>query len=741
MSLDWLLNHYVHRKLCAASSAKRPRTRVHLCITIFCIALTLLTHGAGRAIAQGQLSVAPDSVDFRSVAIGQSQAVNVTLTNSGTSKVVFSKEELDGVEFNLIGFSLPLTLEPGKETTFTVQFYPRNIGQVTGSIVFESDASNASVYVSLHGEGISFASQESGNNTLDAANANAAPEPASAPVAISNSGIVGSAPVLASSGTTSGVTQNAGIKASNGRTPTTTRISTTKANVASTTSSITLVQHGSTDDGSAVSGPIAVTLDSVGSGHLLTCTLTYGNPGGTSLSVSDNLNGQWSLANTVHFDPASGQTTAQFYLANSKAGTTKITGTPGSAGPWDAMNCQEWSGIATSNPLDQATQQDGTTANPSSSNVTTTSGDELVLGVLQNVQSPTAGSGFTLINNAPQSWLASEYKIQSTAGLTAATWNGTDPAGWTAQVATFRAAGSSAPAGASAPTSVSATPSSAVFSNVPVGTKNTQTVQLSNNASTSAVISAASIQGAGFATSGLTVPATLGAGTTSTFNVTYSPTSTATVGGMLTLSLNGGGSVVIPLLGNAVTATRVLTANPPSISFRNVVIGGTATSTVALSNTGNSSVTINSVTTSGTGFSTSGVTSGAVIASGRSTALAIAFAPNSASTVSGSITISTNASTGSTITIPVTGVGSTTATHSVVLTWDASTSTGVAGYNVYRSTVSGGSYAKIVSSPVVSTTYTDNTAQTGIQYYYVVTTVSTAGVESVYSSQVTVSVP
>jgi fibronectin type 3 domain-containing protein len=64
------------------------------------------------------------------------------------------------------------------------------------------------------------------------------------------------------------------------------------------------------------------------------------------------------------------------------------------------------------------------------------------------------------------------------------------------------------------------------------------------------------------------------------------------------------------------------------------------------------------------------------------------------------------------------------------------------GYNVYRGTVSG-SYSKINSSTVASTSYTDSTVQSGqnITYYYVVTAVSSTGTESTNSNQATVLVP
>ncbi len=79
--------------------------------------------------------------------------------------------------------------------------------------------------------------------------------------------------------------------------------------------------------------------------------------------------------------------------------------------------------------------------------------------------------------------------------------------------------------------------------------------------------------------------------------------------------------------------------------------------------------------------------------------------------------------------------------HSVALSWIASTST-VAGYNVYRSTVSGTQYAKVNSSLVVgSLAYTDTTVLGGTVYYYVTTAVDASGNESVHSNEVSANIP
>ncbi len=79
--------------------------------------------------------------------------------------------------------------------------------------------------------------------------------------------------------------------------------------------------------------------------------------------------------------------------------------------------------------------------------------------------------------------------------------------------------------------------------------------------------------------------------------------------------------------------------------------------------------------------------------------------------------------------------------HSVTLNWTASTSSNVAGYNVYRGTVSGGPYAKLNTSLVPGTSYMDGTVQAGQTYYYVATAVDTSGNESTYSNEAQAVVP
>ncbi len=67
------------------------------------------------------------------------------------------------------------------------------------------------------------------------------------------------------------------------------------------------------------------------------------------------------------------------------------------------------------------------------------------------------------------------------------------------------------------------------------------------------------------------------------------------------------------------------------------------------------------------------------------------------------------------------------------LAWN--TVSGAAGYNLYRSPLSGGGWDKVNSSLLTNTNYTDMGLRNGQVYYYVVTALDSAGNESTYSNE------
>jgi fibronectin type 3 domain-containing protein len=84
----------------------------------------------------------------------------------------------------------------------------------------------------------------------------------------------------------------------------------------------------------------------------------------------------------------------------------------------------------------------------------------------------------------------------------------------------------------------------------------------------------------------------------------------------------------------------------------------------------------------------------------------------------------------------LTGTGTPAPTYSVNLSWTASTSPNLSGYNIYRAvyTTACGTFAKVNSSLNTTTAYTDTVVVDGTNYCYATTAVNASNEESSYSN-------
>lgn len=79
------------------------------------------------------------------------------------------------------------------------------------------------------------------------------------------------------------------------------------------------------------------------------------------------------------------------------------------------------------------------------------------------------------------------------------------------------------------------------------------------------------------------------------------------------------------------------------------------------------------------------------------------------------------------------------APHSSTLTWDPVTV--AAGYNIYRSAVSGSGYVKLNTALLATPKYVDTAVTGASKYFYVVTAVNAAGQESAFSAEISALIP
>jgi hypothetical protein len=224
-----------------------------------------------------------------------------------------------------------------------------------------------------------------------------------------------------------------------------------------------------------------------------------------------------------------------------------------------------------------------------------------------------------------------------------------------------------------------------------------------------------------------------GASTDVTTNATYASNNTSVAqvsqGGLITPVGTGNAIIVASYGGLSSTVTVTVSIPPATATYSISGSAGVASAAVAISGASNASTTSSSIGA----FSFPSLPSGNYILTPSLTGYT--FTPSSQSA-----TI-TNAN--------VSGVNFTaTATpHSVELSWGAGTIQNpvsgqfVVGYNVYRSSVSGGPYTQLNLVPTPAFMYMDNAVSAGETLYYVCSTVDSLGNVSRYSNQATVTVP
>jgi len=286
---------------------------------------------------------------------------------------------------------------------------------------------------------------------------------------------------------------------------------------------------------------------------------------------------------------------------------------------------------------------------------------------------------------------------------------------------------------------IQVSPTSFNFGNDVVRSNSTQVLIIKNTGTAILTVTQVNATGSAFNVSGFSLPLNVNAGQQTTITVAFLPTTVGTVSGTISIVSSAPSSPTsIALTGTGIAAILTLGISPTSLNFGNVITTtSSVTQNVTITGTGNANVTISQINLSGAGYSMTGGSAPVTLTPSQNLTLTIQFSPTVIGTVNGSISIISNAS-GSPVSVSLSGTG--VIQHSVALAWTGSTST-VSGYNVYRSTVSGGSYTKINASLVAVLNYTDLTVQSGTTYFYVATAIDSSGDESINSNEVPATIP
>jgi hypothetical protein len=708
----------------------------------------------GTGIAAGALGSNPTSLAFGSVQVSSNKTLSETVTNTGGTSVTISQVGVSGPGFSVSGISTPVTLAAGQSAAFSVLFSPTAAGAVSGNVAITSDASNPTLNIALTGTGIAagalgsnptslaFGSVQVGSSkTLSETVTNTG----GSAVTISQVAVTG--PGFSVSAIGSPVTLTAGQSTTFSVLFTPTAAGAVSGNVAVTsnasnpTLNIPLTATGTASAGALVANPTSLAFGSVAVGGTQSLSETVTNSGATSITISQvtisgsaftlsgisapvTLTAGQSATFSVSFAPtAAGAVSGNVAITSTASNPSlniPLSGTGVASGALGSNPTSLAFGnvqIAHTNTLSETVTNTGSTS-ISISQVAVSGTGFSVSGISAPVtltagQSATFSVSFTPLTGGAKS------------GNVTVTSNASNP---TLNIA-LTGTGTSPGTLVSNPTTLS-------FGNVPVSTTQSLSETLTNVGGASSTISSLTASGAGFSLSGISVPITLTPGQSATFSVSFTPASAGAVNGDVTIISNASDSTfVVPLSGTGTGgAAGQLTVAPTTLALGSVTVGSSGTATGTLTASG-ASVTVTGAGSSSGAFSLSGLSLPVTIAAGQSASFTVTFSPQTTGAASGTLTFTSNAQP-TTTTESLTGTGTAAVTHSVDLSWNASTTTDVNGYNIYRAvyTTSCGSFSKINSTLNASMSYTDPAVSSGTSYCYAATAVDSNNAESGYSN-------
>ena len=114
--------------------------------------LTIALSGNGTAAPAGTIAANSTTVNFSATQVGATATQNVTLSASG-APVMVTSAQVSGAGFAVVPPTLPSTLSPGQSLVLTIQFDPQTAGQLSGSLMIASNASNPTLTITLSGSG------------------------------------------------------------------------------------------------------------------------------------------------------------------------------------------------------------------------------------------------------------------------------------------------------------------------------------------------------------------------------------------------------------------------------------------------------------------------------------------------------------------------------------------------------------------------------------------------------------
>ncbi len=655
-----------------------PRARIHG-RDVQAQSMTIALSGTATGSGVGTLASNPASVNFGSVQVNGNSSRSVVLQNTGSASVTISQAAVTGTGFTMSGMSMPATIAAGQSASFSVNFAPKTAGSATGNVALTSNASNASLNVALSGTAVTPGSLTTGSSVMAFGTVQVGKNQKQT-ATITNSGgssvTISSATITGTGFTLSGITTPLTLTAGQSTTFSVTFAPLTATSAAGTVSvasnapgsPLTWTLSGSgVTAGALTANPSSMSFGSVQTNTSKSLQETLTNSGGTTVNITQiSASAPYSLTGaTLPISLAAGASKSFNVVfapttsgaANSTLTVTSDASNPSLSIPLSGTGATPGSLTAGTSPLSFGTVTVGQSKTLSET-VTNSGGSTVTVSQVAATGTGYSVNGvtlpFTLAAGASKS--LNVVFAPTTAGTPTGTLTVTSDA--PNPTLTVSLSGTATTSG-----TLAATTSPLSFGSVTVGQSKTLSESISNSGGTTVTVSQVSASGTGYSVSGVTVPFTLAAGASKSFNVVFAPTTAGSPSGTLTVTSDASNPSLTVSLSGTATAAGSLTAGTSPLSFGTVTVGQSKTLSETISNSGGTTVTVSQVAATGTGYSVNGVTSPFTLAAGASKSFNVVLAPTATGTPAGTLTVTSNASNPS-LTVSLSGTATTTGTLS-----------------------------------------------------------------------------
>jgi hypothetical protein len=545
---------------------------------VFFIFSAILALTSSALAGAGQLTSNPSVVNFGSVQVGSSQTQSITLTNVGNSRLTITQATPSLAVFTLTGLSYPVTLYAGQSVMCNVTFNTQSAVTSSGSVVIAFyDRHNRASYTMtepLSGTGVNSGQLTSAPASLGFGSVTTGSS-GSLTETLTNSGGT-SVTISAASTTGSGfsvggltlpttLTAGQSVSFSTMFSPTvgggvTGNLAIT-SNAANSALNVPLTGTGMTP-GQLTSNPTSLGFGSVTTGSSGSLTETLTNSGGTSVTISaasttgsgfsvggltlpTTLTAGQSVSFSTKFSPTvGGGVTGNLAITSNAANSAlnvPLTGTGMTPGQ------------LTSNPTSLSF---GSVATGSSASLTETltnsGGSALTISQITPSGTGLAFGGITLpvtLGAAQSATFTVSFAPQSVGNTTGSLLIASNASNPTLTVA-LTGAGTGTTAG-----QLAVAPSNVNFGSITIGTTQNQTGTLSAT-SAPVTVSSVGVSGAQFSVSGISFPVTIAAGSSVSFQVTFTPQVSGSSSAYATFTSNASNSPAVESLTGLGTAPQ-----------------------------------------------------------------------------------------------------------------------------------------------------------------------------------------